>query len=275
MLNFKIDHAKCTQCGLCSQECPTLIINGRKGIPEIKEGKEKNCIRCQHCLAVCPSGALSIFGKNPANSMAVQAEIPTPEAMERMIKTRRSIRKFKPEEITPEINQKLLETAAYPPTGHNKNEVLLSVTETKEQLAKVRDRVYDAIKQAKESKTLSPQLAMYGNFQSVWESKSIDVLFRDAPHLLIASAPKNNNNGAADCVISMSYFELLANTMGIGTLWDGLLKVVFEHIAPELKQLINIPDDHEIGYMMVYGLPAVKYSRSIQSEALHLNKINL
>lgn len=274
MLNFKIDEAKCTQCGICSKECPTLIINGKNGIPEIKEGKEKNCIKCQHCLAVCPTGALSILGKNPANSIPVNAEVPNANELTNLIKTRRSVRKFKKEEISKTQIQELLETAAYAPTGHNKNQVLLSITETKEQLAKVKALVYDAIKEKKED--LSPALAMYGSFQTMWEEKGIDILFRNAPHLIIASAsPQASSNAVTDCVISLTYFELLANTMGIATLWDGFLKAVFDHIAPALKTALGIPEDHTIGYMMIFGLPAVKFSRSIQSEGLHLNKINL
>ncbi len=275
MLDFKIDEAKCTQCGICSKECPTLIINGKKGIPEIKEGKEKNCIKCQHCLAVCPTGALSIFGKNPDDSVAVKHDVVSSAALSDLIKTRRSIRKFKKDEVAAEQITELLETAAYAPTGHNKNQVLLSVCDTKADLEKVKSLVYDAIKKVKEAGELSPAMAMYGNFQNLWETKNIDVLFRDAPHLLIASAQKSNPNGVADCVISLSYFELLANAKGIGTLWNGFLKAVFDHVAPELKEQLGIPKDHAIGYMMVFGIPATKYARSIQSDGLHLNKIKL
>ncbi|MBK3516748.1 nitroreductase family protein [Carboxylicivirga marina] len=275
MLNFKIDEARCTQCGMCSKECPTLIINGKNGIPEIKEGKEKNCIKCQHCLAICPTAALSIFGKNPDDSLLVEDETPSTEALERLIKTRRSVRRFKKEAIDSAVINQLIETAAYAPTGHNKNQVLLSVTDSKEALAKVRTLVYDTIKKAKQADKLEGALAMYGSFQKVWEEKGIDVIFRDAPHLIIASAPKSNSNGPADCVISLSYFELLANSMGIGTLWNGFLKSVFEEIAPELHNAVGIPEEHAIGYMMVYGIPAVKFTRSVQSEGLNLNKINL
>ena len=275
MLDFKIDKAKCTQCGMCSKECPTLIINGKNGIPEIKEGKEGNCIKCQHCLAICPTGALSILGKNPEDSISVDEEVLSSDQLGKLIKTRRSIRRFKKEEISQEQLQELLQTAAYAPTGHNKNQVLLTVADIKQQLSKVRVLVYDAIKKVKEEGTLSPALAMFGNFQTLWEEKGVDVLFRDAPHMIVASTPKANPNGPSDCVISLSYFELMANAMGIGTLWDGLAKVVFEQIDPQLKTVLGIPEGHQIGYMMVFGLPAVKFARSIQSEGLNLNKINL
>lgn len=274
-LKFTINAAKCTKCGLCSKECPTLIINGKNGIPEIKLGKEKNCIKCQHCLAVCPTGALSIFGKKPEDSVKVSNEIPSPLKMERLIKTRRSVRKFKDELIGEELLENVLRISSYAPTGHNKNQVLLTPTFTKEEFNKVRDLVYGAIKKAVETESLPDEAKVYNNFLQVWEAKGIDVLFRNAPHFIIASAPKSNENGVADCVISLSYFELLANSMSIGTLWDGLAKVVFEKIDSKLQMALNIPEDHTIGYMMVFGKPAVNYSRSVQSEGFNLNRVTV
>ena len=275
MIDFKIDKEKCIKCKLCAQECPVLIIDAKTEYPEIKEGKEGNCIKCQHCLAVCPTAALSIWGKNPEDSIPVSDEIPKPEEMERLIKTRRSIRRFKQEEISVDQIQTLLKTTAYAPTGHNKNQVLLSVTKTRIETGKVRALVYMGIKTAVENGTLRPALGMFANFQSMWENKGVDVLFRNAPHFIVASAPIANSNGINDCMISLSYFELLANSMGIGILWNGLVKMVFDTIAPELKLELGIPADHKVAYIMVFGKAAVKYARAVQSDGLNLNTIEL
>ncbi len=275
MIDFKIDIEKCTECSLCSKECPTLIIDGKKGIPEIKEGKEKQCIKCQHCLAVCPTGALSILGKNPEDSVLVKGEIPSTNAMKHLIQTRRTIRKYKDEILSTSELDDLLQTAAFAPTGHNKNQVLLTLTKSIEQRDKLRVLVYDAIKEVMDAGKLPDSLAMFGSFQKVWDSKGIDVLFRNAPHIILASAPSSINSCVADCVISLTYMELYANTKGIGTLWDGLAKVVFDKIAPELKLQLGIPEEHTLGYIMVFGKPAVKYTRSVQSEGLNVNTLNL
>jgi nitroreductase/NAD-dependent dihydropyrimidine dehydrogenase PreA subunit len=275
MIDFEIDKQRCTKCGLCSQECPVLIIDGKTEYPEIKEGKESQCIKCQHCLAVCPTAALSIWGKKPEDSIPASSTIPQPQEIENLIKTRRSVRKFKKEELEKEFIHKLLETAAYAPTGHNKNSVLFSVTQSKSELSKFRDLVYAGIKRASEAGTLPERMAFLSDLQGLWDSKQIDVLFRDAPHVLIASAPKNVASPDADCHIALSYFELLANTYGVGTLWNGFIKMVLTVVAPEIKALIGIPEDHVLGYVLLFGKPAVKYARSIQSEGLHLNSISL
>lgn len=274
MMNFKINTERCTECGACAKECPVMIIDGKQGIPVIKEGKEKNCIKCQHCLAVCPTAALSIWDKDPDNSMAV-GNNPTPEDMQRMIKTRRSIRRFKDETLSDDILNDLLDTAAHAPSGHNKNQVLLSLTRTTEQRDQLRTLIYDTIKAKKEAGELGPEFAMFANFQKVWESKGIDVLFRNAPHFIIATAPADNRNAKPDGIISLSYMELYANSLGLGTLWNGLIKIVLENIAPELVTKMGIPEDHTIGYMLIFGKTPAKYKRSIQSDALHINEIKL
>ncbi|WP_303917475.1 nitroreductase family protein [Draconibacterium sediminis] len=275
MIDFKIDRQKCTQCGLCAADCPTLVINPKSEYPEIKEGKEAQCIKCQHCLAICPTAALSIWGKKPEDSIPVKKNVVEPDKLAQLIKTRRSIRKFKTEAIAPELIHELLATAAYAPTGHNKNEVLFSVTETKSELSKLRNAVYTAIKEANSAGKIPERMAFLNDLQRLWESKQIDVLFRDAPHVLITSAPKNVASPDADCHIALSYFELLANSYEIGTLWNGFIKMVMKVLAPELVSQIGIPEDHELGYVLLFGKPAVKYARSVQSEGLHLNRIEL
>ncbi len=275
MLQFKIDKEKCTKCGMCSKECPVLIINGKTEFPEIKEGKEKVCLQCQHCLAVCPTGALSIFGKNPDNSILVSSNDITFESLDTHVRTRRSIRKYKDELLDKELINEVLESSAYAPTGHNKNSVLLSVTYDKESFNKIREAVYNGIKKASEENKIPENMAYFANFQKAWETKKIDVIFRDAPHFIIASAPKKEKSSNSDCHVALSYFELLANTKGIGTLWNGFVKYVMECVAPELQVLFGIPEENEIACAMVFGIPAVRFARSIQSEGLHLHEMKL
>lgn len=274
-LRFKIDTALCTSCGLCSAECPSLIIDGSKGIPFIKDGKEGNCIRCQHCLAICPTSALSIHGKDPKDSMLVSKEIPQAASMERLIKTRRSVRKFVERTLDKDVIDELLQTSAYAPSGHNKNQVLFTVSYTEEEMAKVRELVYGAIKKANEKGNIKGNDRIYNSFQHLWETKNIDVLFRKAPHIIIASVPRSNANAIADGVISLSYFELYANTHGIATLWNGFVKYIFDSIAPDLQTELRIPEDHVISYLLVFGKPAVKFKRAVQSEGLHVNRIDI
>ncbi len=274
MINFRVDENKCINCGLCAQDCPAGIINVNP-TPNIRASREKLCIECQHCLAICPTAAISILNKEPENSLSTNVELPSYKSMSNLIKTRRSIRKFTNEHIAPNLIEELLETSTYAPTGHNYNSVHFTLIDNKEDLNIFRLKIYDAIKKAGEDKTLHPQFQFLYAIQKVWEAKGIDVIFRDAPHLIITSAPKKNSSPVPDCLIALSYFELLANTAEIGTLWNGMLTWVLNDIAPEIAHSIGIPEGNCVGYGMVFGKSAVKYPRAIQSNRFNFNRINM
>lgn len=274
MLDFKLQDDKCIECGLCAKVCPVSIIE-LKPKAAIKEGKEKNCLKCQHCLAVCPTAAISIFGKNPVQSVLVNDEHPSGVAMANHIKTRRSIRKYKQENVDEKIINELMKTASHAPTGHNSNSVLFSVIDNMEDMHIFRSKVYDAIKKAKEEGRLPEKHKLLASFQKVWENHGVDIIFRNAPHFIVTSAPNRTSSPVADSTITLTYFEFAANAHGIGTLWNGMVTWAMEEVDTDLKTLIGIPEDHKIGYSMIFGKPEFKYTRGIQSEGLYVNKISL
>ena len=246
-------------------DCPARIITpAEDGYPVITPEKEETCYRCQHCLAICPTGSVSILGHNPSGSRLLQGAYPDPDALETLIRGRRSVRRFLPDNLDPQLLQKLLDVAWQAPTGTNSRQVRFTVLDSHDKVAQLRDEVMAGLKRLVTNNALPEKIGIFANFVSIWEKHGADIIFRDAPHLLIATAPKNVASPMQDCMIALASFDLYAQANGVGTLWNGFVKWVINDILPETRHLLGIPDDHLFGYAMVFGKPAVHYARTVQ-----------
>lgn len=265
MLNFSIDQESCIKCGVCAQDCPVKVIEMvEDAYPHVADGKAEECIRCQHCFAVCPTAALSILGLDPKESIELKGNLPSPEQMEALVKGRRSVRKYKQENVDRDVLDRLMEITLNAPTGKNNQDLLLTVVDDIGSMNKLRAATYAAIKEQFVGGVVPEGMEFFASIVDLYYEKGVDILYRGAPHLIVASSPKDGPCPEADCHISLSYFELMAQSMGLGTIWDGFAKWVMTLIAPKLQELIELPEGHIYGYAMAFGNPDVKYFRTVQ-----------
>ena len=274
MLKFKVRREICVQCGLCAKDCPVNIIDLKTGYPRIGADKESNCIKCQHCLAICPTAALSILGKSPNRSRSIKRDFPDPYQMETLIKGRRSVRHYQDENLDPELIKRALDVAWQAPTGVNMRQVHFFVIDDKDNLAVLRNEAYRGLEELIARGQLPEDKAFFTGFVRAWKEKGVDVLFRGAPHLVVASAPSGGPSPLPDCLIALSYFELFAQSLDIGTLWNGLVKWTINDLVPELRTRLHIPEDHLVGYAMAFGKPAVQYQRTIEKGSANIIPFN-
>lgn len=264
MLNFKVNPEKCVSCGQCAADCPVNIISMQEGLPVVS--REERCLKCGHCLAVCPTGAISILGKTPEESLPMPEKTPEQgDWLKRLIRGRRSVRRFLPEDLSREEVSGLIETAWHAPTGHNDQSVRFTVVNGQEAMKKFKEEVYSGLDRELSRSGKSDDLRgnMLGWALSMWKKKGIDALFRDAPGLLIAHAPRAVATPKEDCIIALTTFELAAQAAGIGTLWDGMATWAIADFCPGLPDKLGIPQDHLFGYAMIFGRPAATYHRTV------------
>jgi nitroreductase/NAD-dependent dihydropyrimidine dehydrogenase PreA subunit len=265
MLQFTVNQQSCTRCGLCVSDCPARIIAmADDGLPFIAPEKEASCLSCQHCLAVCPTAAVSILGLSPEDSTPLAGNYPQPDQLEALMKGRRSVRSYREENLEPALVQRLLKTAWHAPTGHNARQVRFTVVDDRQKLVELRAEVMDGLGRLAREEKLPESMKFFAGFVRLWEDKGSDIIFRDAPHLLVASAPARLATPAEDCLIALSYFELFAQSLGVGTVWNGFARWVVANLLPEVRQRLGIPEDHLVGGAISFGPPAVRYSRTVQ-----------
>ena len=106
-------------------------------------------------------------------------------------------------------------------------------------------------------------------------NKGKDIVYRGAPSMITVSVDKSKAIAGcenADPIIALSYLDLYAQSLGLGTLWcDAALTIAQE--IPEVKALLEIPENYTLNYIMLLGVPNVKYQRTVQREPANVKII--
>ena len=236
-----------------------------QGFPELSADIETVCIDCQHCMVVCKPAAISILGLNPDDSKPLAGQLPNQQQMETLIQGRRSIRRYLPDPLASETIDELLKIAAHAPTGVNARAVEFIVVEDQDTMAAIRQETLEVLRDLALRDAIPESLECFKHIFPLME-QGYDPIFRGAPHLLIASAAEVVPCRDADVFIALSYFELLATSAGIGTTWCGLGKWAMVDLAPQLLRSVGVPDNHDVVYFMLFGMPDVQYYRTVQRD---------
>lgn len=256
-----IDEAACKHDALCVRECPANIIRleGEARLPAIKPGADRSCLRCGHCVAVCPHGALSHVDIPVEACPRIDKKLVIgKEQAVQFLRSRRSARVFQDKAVEREKIQQLIELARYAPTGSNSQLVEWIVYTDRAQLDAFSKLVVAWMRDmaGKNPKGVPPYIPM---LISAWE-KGYDVVLRQAPSVVLAMAPDVDRNGLVHCTLALSYLDLAAPKWGLATCWAGLLQGALM-ASPVLKERMGIPEKFSFHYPMMIGYNSATYYR--------------
>ena len=264
-MQCSVDTDRCVSCGLCLSDClPRALGMDEEGHPYIKD--ERLCMHCHHCLALCPTGAISVDGHDPDASRRLLNAWPQPEQLETLIKGRRSVRQYRPENVDPALLQQVLDVSAHAPTGVNARKLWVSVMDDMDRMQAFREDVYARLADKALHNAL-PQCrrtAFFAAAPRLWKEQGIDGIFRGAPHFVLVGNAKDAPCQEQDPLIYLSYMELYAQSLGLGTTWCGLLYWCLQLMLPELLPELGLPETHSFQYAMLLGEPAIRYARTVE-----------
>lgn len=249
MPTLRIDSEKCVQDGICIAECPFLLLEeDQDGTARFIAEAEQQCISCGHCLAVCPTGAVSIDGLQQEHLVKVRRDLaPGPEQMANMLRSRRSVRSYKQEHVPREMLLELLELTRWAPTARNQQNVRWLVVPTREKVRELAEMVADWLRES----NLMPAVL------ERWDAGK-DILLRDAPALVAAHAPEESYRPEVDCTIALTTLELAAPALGLGACWAGFFMNAAVQHAP-LRDRLSLPEGHKIFGALMLGYPQFRY----------------
>jgi nitroreductase/NAD-dependent dihydropyrimidine dehydrogenase PreA subunit len=262
MSPFNVDQDKCGRDGLCIAECPLRILERERpeDFPSLIEGDEDLCIACGHCVVVCPHGAARLDAMKPEDCPPVRKDLlPGVEQVEHFLKSRRSVRIYDDRPVSREVLAKLIDVARYAPSGHNAQPVHWIVIEEKQEADRLAGLVVDWMRHAIQEKPSLAQPMHFDRIVASWEVGE-DRILRQAPHVIVAHAPRSLGLTQTPCLIALTYLELAAYAMGLGACWAGYFNAAATSYPPMIEAL-QLPKGHQSFGAMMVGYPKHEFVR--------------
>lgn len=261
MPTLRIDKKKCMKDGRCVDECPiSLIKMGEEGYPELVPEADELCINCGHCQAICFPGALYLNDKCAQDCQKIDEDLQfSKEQVIQLFKTRRSIRKYKDKKVSREELEQLLDISRWVPTTRNSQPVHWVVVESSEKMKKLIDMSVDWLKTQEKFSSIAKKY-----------DEGVDVVFRGAPHLLIAYAHMDNWNPVVDCTIATTSIEAALPSFGLGACWAGIFMYAVHHNV-DIVNYLQLPDGHNIYGALMLGYPQYDYKYIPARDELRVN----
>ncbi len=262
MGHFSVNTELCKKDGICAEVCPIGIIEiiNESSFPSLIQGADQLCIGCGHCAAVCPHGAASMDSMNAETCRIVRKDmLPGSEQIQHFLECRRSIRKYRNKPVEKKILEGLIRIACFAPSGHNSRPVRWLVVEKKTRVEHLAELVVDWMRLMITDKPDVAEPMRLDRVVSAWD-KGNDRVLRDAPHLIVAYADKNFFHSPTSCIISLTYLELAAASMGLGACWAGYFNRAASSYPPLMEEL-GLPPDHQCYGAMMIGYKKYEYKR--------------
>ena len=263
---IEVNAERCIHCGLCIKDCMMNCIEfDENKIPRYAQGGIQRCGECQHCMAVCPKGALSFGGINPDN--LTKTSYDNTEELLNLIKSRKSVRQYRSEDVPSDKLEKIINMLPFVPTGGNVNDLHFSIVETKEKMDEIIRVSYEEL----EKSSGNPIFEMCKNLHK----SGTDLIYRNSSSMIAVATDMNRAVAGCentDSIIALSYIELYAHSLGLGTLWCDLGLNVLNSF-PKAYELLEIPENYTLSYIMLLGVPAVKYYRTTQPDQFSIKTL--
>jgi nitroreductase/NAD-dependent dihydropyrimidine dehydrogenase PreA subunit len=259
----------CINCLLCVKECIS-------GVFDVQDNKAvilhpEFCNRCSHCVSVCPvqaiaHGALDLSQVKKVDHTLIQAD-----AYAEIVKARRSIRHYQDQAVFRETIERLLSLSRYSPTASNDQNVEYMVISDKALLGKISKRMFSYILKLDALFSTSLGKRLRGrvkgkilkyldavDFYKAEAEKGRDLVFHNAPILVLFLAPAKASFAEANCNIAAANFVNYAFSMGLGTCFIGFLVFALK-MDRKIKAWIGVPAGKKVYASVVLGYPEITH----------------
>jgi nitroreductase len=186
----------------------------------------------------------------------------------KLVKERRSIRRFKPDPIPDDYIEKIIEVARWAPSGFNQQPWEIVVIKKAELRKKIAELCGEYVKQSQQMETTREAWQEVSKPEPIGTEADYSV----APVLIILFGDVRTKEGlpmgvrydqnrlqiiyTSSLANAFLYMHLAATTLGLASQWVSAVQTPYAHCM--LKNLLGIPQKMEVYDMMALGYPALK-----------------
>jgi nitroreductase/ferredoxin-like protein FixX len=285
---MKVNREKCTQCGLCIENCPFACWEkDADDVPKMKD-EYVGCFSCFNCMVACPVDAVEIVDtwhvdggvfdvgwpehKLPLEPKDAEGNISEWNVVERTVLERRSVRNFEDKPVSDHLIRRILEAGRFAPSaGNNQPWKFCVVTD---------QGLLDEIEQSAHA-VWSAVHAQYNDDAQVvglWQAfggeamvpggveprgmirglnlvaaKELPILL-NAPCVIFVGGNDNLFGPELQVGIAAQNMNLVAHSLGLGMCWSGFASMGTE-LNPEMKKKLGFDDGWRIITALCIGHP--------------------
>jgi ferredoxin len=256
---------KCTRCLKCVKDCPAQAITIETG--EIAD----TCIHCGHCVAICPEMAVRPdFG----DVFLLQPHTVTSKDFRNLTSEIRSCRSYLPKDVPDAVLLQLVDNMKHYPSASNARPLQISIVRSKEKVKLLNDLTEEALIKMFSfitSPWISPFIWIFAPSMNIGKIKSFKASFIEkqkvndsqichhAPAVLLFHGEVSKSGMAeADANIWATYTSIYANTLGLGTCFNGFIVKAMGKKS-KLNPHFKVPANHQVYASLLVGYPKVKY----------------
>lgn len=287
-----IDKLKCTGCEKCIKVCKDFGLKFIEGKASAAGDAIFGCIGCGHCMAICPSGAITIHGRETSPNDLFDLPDPnlsaTYEQLMALLQHRRSIREFIDQPIDKSLADQILEAAKTAPMGlppSDVNVLVLASKEANQAFAKDFCEYLKSMKWLVSGWFLSLMRPFWG--------KANDEMFRGFVKPLFKIYTEGMNRGEnlvtydaplamyfygspytdpADPIVAATYAMIAGESLGLGTCMLGAVHPLIQNgkNAARFREKYGIKYKSREGIIVIFGYPDVRYKKGIKRTFAHV-----
>lgn len=260
-----IDLERCTRCLKCVKDCPARAIAIETG--EIAD----SCIHCGHCVAICSEMAVRPdFGDiYPLQPLSI-----IPEDFRNLTARIRTCRSYLSKEIPDEVLLQLVDNMKHYPSASNARPIQVTIVRSPEKVQLLNDLTADALIKMFSIVT-SPFIGLFirlfvpsmdlaklkrykDSFIGLRKTNDSQICYH-APAVMLFHGPASKTGMLeADANIWATYTSIYANTLGLGTCFNGFIVKAMGKNSKQ-NQKFGLPTNHAVYASLLIGYPKVKY----------------